>query len=85
MDLHKFQHVFCDVLPIMKRAAPVLSQYIGSPLTYVIIGLLAAIAETDACNHEQIADQLQNDPDLYTKLEKLESTHAQWLNYLQTL
>lgn len=83
MDFHDFQHAFSDILPIMYKAAPLISGYIGSPITYIIIGLLASISHCDACDHEAIASKLKDDPDLYTKLEKLESTHAEWLKYLQ--
>jgi hypothetical protein len=81
---NKVQNIFCDVMPIMIKAAPVIASYIGSPLTYVILGLLAAITNCDATNHEEIADKLENDPDLYAKLANLESTHAEWLNYLHS-
>ena len=83
MEYHKFQHTFSDIMPIMYKAAPIVAGYIGSPITYIIIGLLAAVTQCDACDHEEIANKLQDDPDLYAKLEKLESTHAEWLNSLQ--
>lgn len=82
MEHNKVLDTFCDILPIMSKAAPFISSLLGSPITTVVIGLLAAIVPCDACDHEKIACNLHKDPDLYAKLERLEATHAKWLKEL---
>lgn len=79
MDYEDFKAVFSDVMPIIVKAAPALAGYLGSPATGVILALLGAITNTDPCDHCSLADKLKNDPDLYTKLQQLDLTHADWL------
>jgi hypothetical protein len=82
MDYNDFRDAFKDVLPIIFRAAPLLSALIGSPATGVIIGLLGAIFGQDPCDHCALAEKLKNDPDLFAKLQALEATHGDWLKQL---
>lgn len=82
MDYNQFKGLFSDVMPILYKAAPLLSAYIGSPATGVILALLGAITNTNPCDHCALADKLKNDPDLYAKLSQLDSTHADWLKEL---
>jgi hypothetical protein len=69
----------CDIMPIIDKAAPVLSRYIGGPLTQIVLGLLGLLADCDPDDHQALALKLQQDPDLFAKLSKLESTHKEWL------
>jgi len=79
MDYDNFHHVFCDVIPIIQKAAPVVSTLLGSPATGTIIGLFASLVGANACDPHDVAALMKNDPDLYAKLSKLESTHGEWL------
>jgi hypothetical protein len=79
MDYSTFKEVFADVMPILLRAAPIIGTYVGSPSTGLIMGLLGAVAGENPCDHCALADKLKNDPDLFHKLQKLESTHSEWL------
>ena len=78
MDYDQFKALFSDILPIISKAAPIISAYIGSPATGVILALLGAITNTNPCDHCQLAEKLKNDPDLYAKLQLLDTTHADW-------
>lgn len=79
MEYNEFKDVFSDVMPILFKAAPIIAGYIGSPATGVILALLAAITGASPCDHCEVAKKLKEDPDLYAKLQNLESTHAEWL------
>lgn len=83
MDYADIKDVFADILPIVYRAAPLIGSYIGSPATGVILGLLGAIANVSPCDHCELAHKLKEDPDLYVKLQDLESTHAEWIKKLK--
>lgn len=82
MDYNQFKDTFSDILPIIYKAAPLIGTFIGTPATSVIIGLIGAITQTDPCDHCALAEKLKNDPDLYAKLQQLESTHAEWIKKL---
>ncbi len=82
MEYNQFKDLFSDILPILYKAAPLISVYIGSPATGVILALLGAITNTDPCNHCELANKLKNDPDLYAKLQQLDSTHSEWIKKL---
>lgn len=85
MEYKDFENIFSDTLPILYKAAPIIASYVGSPVTYIVLGLLSAISHCDPNDHQALATKLRNDPDLYSKLEKLESTHAKWIKDLQGL
>ena len=82
MDFNQFKATFSDVLPIIYKAAPLIGTFIGTPATSVILGLLGALTQSDPCDHCALAEKLKNDPDLYAKLQALESTHADWIKKL---
>lgn len=84
MEFKDFEEVFNDVMPIIYKAAPLIGALIGGPMTNVIIGLLAALAKTNPCDHQGTAQCLRDDVDLYAKLQSLESTHSGWLNLLNS-
>ena len=79
MDYDQFKDLFSDILPIICKAAPIISAYIGSPATGVILALLGAITNTNPCNHCDLYEKLKSDPDLYAKLQQLDTTHAEWV------
>lgn len=81
MDYDNIHKVFCDTVPVIQKAAPAISTLIGSPATGIIIGLFAALVGADACKPDEVAHAMKEDPDIYAKLEKLESTHAEWLRH----
>jgi hypothetical protein len=82
MEFKEFQKVFCDVLPVLYKAAPVLSTLIGTPATSIIVGLLGVLTNVNPCDHSAMADSLKEDPDLFAKLSTLEKTHSEWLKGL---
>lgn len=84
MEYHDFKEVFQDVLPIIYKAAPLIGSYFGSPATGAIVGLLGAITQCNPCDHCALAQKLKDDPDLYAKLQTLESTHAEWVKKLSS-
>ena len=71
--------IFCDIMPIVEKAAPVIGMLLGSPLAGTIVGLFAAIVDGNPCDPQQVAQKLKDDPDLYAKLAKLEASHEKWL------
>ncbi len=79
MDYPDFQKVFCDLIPVVQKAAPTISTLLGSPVTGMIIGLFASIVGENACEPDQIASAMKDDPYLFEKLQKLEATHGKWL------
>ncbi len=79
MDYDNFHEIFCDTIPVIQKAAPVIATLLGSPVTGTIIGLFASLVGENACEPYEIAAAMTADPDLYAKLQKLESTHADWL------
>ena len=79
MDYSQVKEIFGDLLPLIGRAAPILSSYLGSPITGTIVSLIAAVFETNPCNHEKLAETLRCHADLYAKLANLEATHAEWI------
>lgn len=83
MNSDQFKGLFQDILPILYKAAPLLSAYIGSPITGVILALLGAITNSNPCDHCALAEKLKNDPDLYAKLQQLDSTHGEWMEELK--
>lgn len=82
MDHNEFKLTFCDVMPIIYKAAPILAGYIGSPITGVILALLGAITGCSPGDHSALAEKLKNDPDLYAKLQSLDLTHGEWFKNL---
>ncbi len=72
-----------DVLPIVRKAAPLLCAAINSKLGFVACGVVAAAFGTDANDYTELAKKLSNDPDLYAKLAALEATHGAWLSALE--
>ena len=78
-DYSNFHKVFCDTIPVIQKAAPSISTLLGEPVTGIIIGLFASLVGADACKPDDIAKAMKDDPDLYAKLAKIESTHAEWL------
>lgn len=80
MEYKEFKEIFCDILPIIERASPLIGSLIGSPATGTIIGLLGAIAGENPCNSAELANKLKNDHDLYAKLVNLEATHGKWIS-----
>ncbi len=82
MTYKEFEETFCGIISILHTASPIIASFIGSPLTGIIIGLLGAICPCDACDHDKMAQLLANDPDIYSKLQNLEKTHAKWLQSL---
>lgn len=84
MEYNNFSDTFCDILPIIYKASPLIGSLVGSPVTGVIVGLLASLVGGNACNHEEIAKMLKEDPDLYAKLSKLDCTHGEWLRSLKS-
>lgn len=74
-----FDELFCDILPVIEKAAPVLSSLTGSPLGGIIFGLLATLVDANACNALEVSKKLRDDPDLFAKLAKLEASHSTWL------
>ena len=79
MDYENFHKIFCDVIPVVQKAAPTISTLLGSPVTGMIIGLFASLVGENACDEHQIASAMRDDPDLFAKLQKLEATHSKWL------
>lgn len=82
MDYHDVRNTFCDILPILHKAAPIIGTLFGGPISNVIVGLLGVLIEENPCCHDKLAKKLKNDPDLYTKLANLEKTHAEYLSKL---
>jgi hypothetical protein len=82
MEFKEFQKVFCDVLPVLYKAAPIVSTLIGTPATSIIVGLLGVLSNVNPCDHGAMANSLKEDPDLFAKLTTLEKTHADWLKNL---
>jgi hypothetical protein len=82
MDHNDFKLTFCDVMPIIYKAAPILAGFIGSPLTALILGLLGALTGCNPGDHGLLAEKLKNDPDLFTKLQSLDLTHGEWFKSL---
>ncbi len=80
MDYDTFHGTFCDIIPVIQKASPVIGTLLGSPVTGLILGLFAVLVGTDACNPGGIAKAMKDDPDLYAKLSKLDSTHGEWLH-----
>lgn len=79
MDYDNFHGTFCDIIPVIQKAAPAIGTLLGSPATGIIIGLFASLVGADACDQHEIAAKMRDDPDLYAKLNKMELTHAEWL------
>jgi hypothetical protein len=79
MEYNDFKDTFSEILPILFKASPIIAGFIGSPATGVILALLAALVGANPCQHCEMAEKLKSDPDLYAKLQNLESTHADWL------
>jgi hypothetical protein len=82
MEFKEFEKIFCDILPVLFKAAPTIGTFIGTPATFLIVGLLATLVHQNACEPKAIADALKNDPDLFAKLNMLERTHGSWLDNL---
>lgn len=78
-----FPSIFAEIWPVLQKAAPLLCASLDTPIAKVACGILAVVAGANPHDHEEIADKLSNDPDLYTKLSSLESTHGEWLKYLE--
>ena len=79
-----FQEIFCDVMPVLQKAAPLISELTGSPLAAMIVGFLATLVNANPCDHGGVAQKLASDPDLYAKLVQLESTHGKWLSSIDS-
>ena len=79
MDQSTFSEIFCDVLPVIQKAAPVISTLLDQPIIGIIVGLFASLVGADACKPPEIAAAMKDDPDLYAKLAKLDQTHGEWL------
>jgi len=82
MEFKEFEKIFCDILPVLYKASPTIGTFIGTPATFLIVGLLATLVNVNACNDQEIAEALKNDPDLFAKLSTLERTHGAWLDNL---
>lgn len=85
MEYNDIKALFYDVQPILNKAAPILAGYIGSSATGLILGLLGAVIGCSPCEHCELLEKLKNDPDLYAKLQALESTHGKWLENMAKL
>lgn len=79
MEPENLHYSFCDLLPIIEKAAPTISTLLGQPVVGTIIGLFAGLFGANACKQEEIAGAMKADPDLFAKLSRLDSTHGEWL------
>ncbi len=83
MEEHKdFTDLFADIMPIILKAAPVIGSLVGTPALGTILGLIGAITGSDPCDHCALLEKLKGDPDLFAKMQKLDSTHGHWLKKL---
>lgn len=79
MTQDQLQAVFNDLETIISKAAPNILTCIGSSNRELIYGLLGVSYNVNPNDIERIAEKLRNDPDLFTRLANIESTHAEWL------
>ncbi len=70
----------CDIMPIIEKAAPLIAPLLHDERISIVVGLLGLLVNCNPHNYEELAQKLKNDPDLYAKLEKMNTTHADWLN-----
>jgi hypothetical protein len=70
--------VFNDVMPIIRKASPLLAGLIGGPAGVVlshIIPILADAFEAHPDNLKELVDNILKDPDAQKKLCKIEGAH----------
>lgn len=71
--------MLCDVMPIIEKAAPLVASLVSNNKLSILVGLLGLLVNCNPNDHEELVDKLKHDPDLYTKMQNLESTHGDWL------
>jgi hypothetical protein len=74
--------LLCDIMPIMEKAAPIISTLLNNNKLSIILGLLALLVNCNPIDEQGMMKNLKEDPDLYAKLANLELTHSLWLNQL---
>lgn len=70
----------CDIMPIIEKAAPLIAPFLHDERIVLVVGLLGLLVNCNPDNREELAQKLKDDPDLYAKLEKLNTTHSEWLD-----
>jgi len=74
--------LLCDIMPIMEKAAPIISTLLNNNKLSIIFGLLGLLVNCNPTDEQGMIKKLKEDPDLYAKLANLELTHSLWLNQL---
>lgn len=73
---------FCDIMPIIEKAAPLLAPLLHDERISLVAGLLGLLVNCNPNDYNELAKKLKDDPDLYAKLKNLENTHSEWLGKL---
>lgn len=78
-----FKALLTDSLPIIQEAAPSIAAAIGGPFGFAagyILPILAQTFSTAPHDMKTLANNIYNDPDASSKLEKLENEHGTLLS-----
>ncbi len=72
--------ILCEIMPIIEKAAPLIASLVNDNKLSVVFGLLGLLVNCNPNHHDELAQKLKDDEDLYAKLQKLEETHKDWLH-----
>lgn len=73
------KETLCEIMPIMEKAAPLVSSLVRDNKVGLVLGLLGLLVNCDPQDNEKLVDKLKKDDNLYAKLASLEDTHGKWL------
>ena len=81
----KLTELFSDVLPLIQKVAPTIGAAIGGPIGLAagyVIPVLANAFDAHPTNVKQLVSNILADPNAQSKLQDIESEHANWLSSL---
>ena len=74
------KETFCEVMPVIEKASPLIAALLGGCTSNLVIGFLAVLVNCNPDDTELLLQKLKEDKDLFAKIKNLESTHGKWLD-----